>query len=356
MEAEVGRNWAGKLVIHGEVFESFDIVPNSFSDMVSMIDTDSITVKLFDIVNRMYPKNTNVKLSVKNLKKDDAFLLVFGGWIPCSFIKNKTILLADRNVVSQIVSRYSNGKKKKIKPDDSFDSIFLTNKVILDITAFVIEGNENKIPDNAMIDEQVERVTKSLKAALPKLSIAKYPNGNEYYYPFRDMLADTIQKRMLFLQRIAPKLNKQFTEKSRKTAIKLIFSYAEEAKLAKGDLAVILALLRVTMNGKKTAAQRVLKDSQVYTDIDSYNTASDLTALELMICQHKFHIENNSSFNTAFITMDKGLALFSSLFSNTKIASGSGDTFNVNACITAEVFGDDPEVAKMYEEWFSGKL
>ena len=356
MEPMIGRDWAGKLVIHGETIESFNIVPNSFSDMVSMIDTDSVTVRLLDIVNRMYPKNTNVKLSVKNLQKDDAFLLVFGGWIPCSFIKNQTILLADRNVVSQIVSRYSKGKKKKNKPDDSLDSIFLNNKVLLDITAYVIEGNENKIPDNAMIDEQVERVTKSLKAALPKLNVAQYPNGNEYYYPFRDMLADTIKKRMSFLQKVAPKLNKQFTEKSREAAVKFVFSSAEELNLGKSDLAVVLALLRVTMNGKKTAAQRVLKDSQLYTDVDSYNAVCDLTAIELMINLHKFHTEGGSGFNIAFITMDKGLALFSSLFSNTKIASGSADSLNVSARIATEVFGDDPEIAKMYQEWFSGKL
>ncbi|EGR2924066.1 hypothetical protein DLI05_24595, partial [Vibrio parahaemolyticus] len=337
MEQEVGRDWSGRLVIHGETIESFDIVPNSYTDMATMISSDSVTVRLFDIVNRMYPKNTQVELSVKNLQKNDAFLLVFGGWIPCSFIKKQTILLADRNVVSQIVSRYSNGKKKKNRPDDAFDSIFLSNKISLDITAFVLEGNENKIPDNDMIDEQIDRVTKSLKAALPRLNITKYPNGNSYYYQFRDMLAENIQRRMLFLQKIAPKLNKQFTEKSRVDAVRIVFSAAQEAQLQKNDLAVLLALLRITMVGKKTAAQLVLKDSQLYTEVDSYNAVCDLTAIELLINLHKFHAENKSGYNIAFITMDKGLSLFSSLFSNTKIASSDDENLNVRARISGEV-------------------
>ncbi|EQL86827.1 hypothetical protein D046_0029 [Vibrio parahaemolyticus V-223/04] len=356
MEQEVGRDWSGRLVIHGETIESFDIVPNSYTDMATMISSDSVTVRLFDIVNRMYPKNTQVELSVKNLQKNDAFLLVFGGWIPCSFIKKQTILLADRNVVSQIVSRYSNGKKKKNRPDDAFDSIFLSNKISLDITAFVLEGNENKIPDNDMIDEQIDRVTKSLKAALPRLNITKYPNGNSYYYQFRDMLAENIQRRMLFLQKIAPKLNKQFTEKSRVDAVRIVFSAAQEAQLQKNDLAVLLALLRITMVGKKTAAQLVLKDSQLYTEVDSYNAVCDLTAIELLINLHKFHAENKSGYNIAFITMDKGLSLFSSLFSNTKIASSDDENLNVRARISGEVFGNDPVLVKMYQDWFSGKV
>lgn len=69
MEQEVGRDWSGRLVIHGETIESFDIVPNSYTDMATMISSDSVTVRLFDIVNRMYPKNTQVELSVKNLQK-----------------------------------------------------------------------------------------------------------------------------------------------------------------------------------------------------------------------------------------------------------------------------------------------
>lgn len=110
-----------------------------------------------------------------------------------------------------------------------------------------------------MIDEQIDRVTKSLKAALPRLNITKYPNGNSYYYQFRDMLAENIQRRMLFLQKIAPKLNKQFTEKSRVDAVRIVFSAAQEAQLQKNDLAVLLALLRITMVGKKQRHNSFLK-------------------------------------------------------------------------------------------------
>ncbi|MDO6501219.1 hypothetical protein [Photobacterium sanguinicancri] len=356
MEQEVGRNLLGKLVVSGKTIDSFDIAPNSFADMTTMNSTDAVTVRLFDIVSYMFEKDTKIELSVKNLHKNDVFLLVFGGWIPCSFIKNNTILLADRNIVSEIVSRYQNGKKKKDKPADAFDSIFLNNKVSLDITAFVLEGNEMKIPDNGMIDEQVASVTKSLKTALPNLNITKYPNGNGYYYMFRDMLAETILKRMGFLQNVASKLNKQFTEKSREAAVKLVFCSAEELQLQKSDIAVLLALLRITMVGKKTAAQLVLKDSQVYSEVDSYNAVCDLSAIELLVNMHNFHVGNRTGYNVAFITKDKGLSLFSSLLSNTTVTGSNDGNLNVRASITGEVFDNDPVLVQMYEDWFAGKI
>lgn len=356
MVQEVGRNVFGRLDVGGISIESFDIVPNSFSDMSAMNRTNSITVKLFDIVSYILAPDATIEVSFKNYYKDDAYLLVFGGWIPCSFIKNNTILLADRNVVSEIVSRYKNGKKKNNKPEDSFDSVFLSNEFILDITAFVLEGNDQRIPDNAMIDAQITNVKTKLKSALPELNIAEYPGGNDYYYGLRNFLSEIIKKRMVFFQKVAPKLNKQFTEKSRETAVKLVLFAADECKLEKNDVAVILALLRITMVGKKTAAQLVLKDSQVYSEVDSYNTVCDLTAIEILVNLHRLHVKDKSDHNVAFITKDKGLSLFSSLLTNAEVTNAHSGKLTVTASITGEVFDNDPVLVQMYEDWFLGKL
>lgn len=356
MNNEVGRNHFGELTIQNNVLKSFDIVPNSFIDMQRMNESNKVKVRLFNIQSNTLRKDERIELEMTNSVKNDVFLVVFGGWIPCAFIKKNTILLADRNVISEIVSRYKNGKKKNDKPMDEFDCIFLGNKVSLDITAFVLEGNQRTVPDNSMIDEQIVNATKSLKSALPNLEITKYPNGNGYYYAFRDSLADTIKKSMDFLQNIAPKLNKQFTEKSKEIAVRQVFSSAEEFHLKKSNLAVLLALLRITMIGKKTAAQLILKDSQLYSEDKSYNAVCDLTAIELLINMHNFHDKNNTKYNIAFITKDKGLSLFSSLFTNTEVSGSNEDHLNINARITGAVFGNDPTLVKMYEDWFAGKI
>jgi len=161
---------------------------------------------------------------------------------------------------------------------------------------------------------------------------------------------------MCFFQKTAPLLNKQFTKKSRASAVRLVFKSADECGLGKKDIAIFLAILRITMVGKKTAAQLVLKDSQVYTEVDSYNTVCDLSAIELLINFHRYHVINESNYNVAFITKDKGLSLLCSLLSNTSITNAFNDTLEVKASITADVFDNDLDLVQIYKDWFAGKI
>ncbi len=352
----IARDYLGRLLIGEHLINSFDVVPNTFEDMYAMIDNNGIKFRLFNIKSPTIKPDETIECTAKNIYTEDAFLLVFGGWIPCSLIKNNTIIIADRNIINEITNRYKNGKKKKNDPLDALDGIFLQGNHSIDITVFVIEGNKKKIPENSDIDEQVIEITNKLKSALPNLKIAKYPNGNGYYYAIRDFLSGMINKRMAFLKDVAPKLNKQFTEKSREVAANHIFESAKRINLEKNDISIILALLRITMLGKKTAAQLVLKDSQIYTEENAYNAACDLAAIELLINLHNFHIKNNSTFNIAFMTKDKGLSLFNSLFANTKVTSSDGAKLTVTAQLNFSIFGDDHEIIQKYNDWFTGKI
>lgn len=343
-------------MIGEHIINSFDIVPNTFEDMHALIKDNLIKFQLFNIKSPTIKSNVIIECTARNIHKEDAFLLVCGGWIPCSLIKNNTLIIADRNIMSQIVGRYKHGIKINNGPLDALDGIFLQGNHSIDITAFVIEGNKQKIPENSDIDEQIVEIKKSLRSALPNLKIAEYPNENAYYYAIRDFLSEKINKRMEFLKEIAPKLNKQFTEKSRKLAVNYIFESAKRINLEKTDISIILALLRITMTGKKTAAQLVLKDSQIYTKENAYNAACDLTAIELLINLHNFHIKNNSMLNIALLTKDKGLSFFNSLFENTKVTSSDGERLTVAAELKFSFFGDDHEIVEKYKDWFSGKI
>ena len=345
----------GKFMLGQHELKSFDIIPNSFLDMQQMIKTNKVKVQLFNIQSNTIPNDSNVSFEIENFIRNEAFLLVFGGWIPCSFIKKNTILLADRNVLSEIRRRYKNGIKKVDEELDSFDNILLNHNIMLDISPFVIEGNKQKIPTNDMINEQIISGKKDIQVALPSLEIATYPNGNTYYHGMKDLLKPIIENRMNFLQKIAPQLNKQFTEKSRGKAIKIIFETAEEMQVKKDDFIIILALLRVLMKGKKTAAQLVLKDSQLYSEGNAYNTAFDLTTIEMLINLHMYH-EENTNYNIALITQDKGLALFSSIFSNTKIDGRDNGKIKITAKIAYSLFHDDENLLEQYKKWLKGEI
>jgi len=221
---------------------------------------------------------------------------------------------------------------------------------MLDISAFVIEGNERKIPTNSMIDEQVSTVTRDIKLALPNLKIAIYPKNNTYYHNIKNFLKPIIEYRMIFLQEIAPKLNKQFTEKSREEAVNLVFKTAKKIKLKKDDIVIILALLRILMKGKKTAAQLLLKDSQTYSEENAYNAAFDLSTIEMLINLYTYH-EKNTNYNIALITKDKGLSLFNSLFYNTIIGNRADGKMQVKAKIPYSIFSDDEYLLETYQKW-----
>ncbi len=345
------------LRIGEHIIKSFDIVPNSFEDMIQMNKTNKVKVNLFNIQSDTIHKDDNVELEMISFIKNEAFLIVFGGWIPCTYIKQNTILLADRNVVSEIRRRYKNGIKKVNEPLDSFDNIFLNNNIdiMLDISPFVVEGNKQQIPTNKMIDEEIDNAIRDIKSALPNLKIATYPNGNTYYYQFRNKLKPIIEKRIKFLQIIAPKLNKQFTVKSRESTIKIIFETAKEMQVPKDDFIIILVLLRVLMKGKKTAAQLVLKDSQLYSEENAYNAAFDLSTIEMLYGLDEYH-KKNTNYNIALITQDKGLSLFSSLFNNTKITGRSNGKVQIKATIPYVVFSDDENLLEQYKKWLNGEI
>ena len=97
----VGYN-NGNLTIGEHVIKSFDIEPNSFEDMIQMNKTNKIKVRLFNIQSETIHNQDHVELEIVNIIKNEAFLIVFGGWIPCTYIKQNSILLADRNIVSEI--------------------------------------------------------------------------------------------------------------------------------------------------------------------------------------------------------------------------------------------------------------
>lgn len=357
MNNGVGRNHFGELTINNFVLKSFDIVPNSFIDMQQMNESNKVKVRLFNIQSNTIRNDERIELEMINSVKNDTYLVVFGGWIPCAFIKSNTILYADRNVISEITTRYEGGVKKSDKELDYFDSIFLQNKsVSLDIAAFVIEANERKIPTNESIDQQVASVKDSLKRALPNLKISTYPGENSYYHNLKDLLEPVMKKRMAFLQEVTPKLNRQFTAKSRKEAVNVVFEVAKKVQLSKTDLVIILALLRVTMIGKKSAAQLVLKDAQNYTEEMAYNAVCDLSTIEVLINMHNFHEkEDKSNYSVALITKDKGLSLFSALLSNAKVGGSDGNNLQVSAKLTASIFGDDEDLLNTYEKWLKGE-
>lgn len=358
----IGKDADGNLLVgntvHGDlIITSYDIVPNNYHDLRQMEESKKINIRLLNVIAKDFKEPFSLELIIENDTIDKSFLLVKDGWIPCNFMKKNTLLLADRNIISEIKRRYFINERRGTEDLDYFDSIFLTkNGLLIDLTLWVLEANERQIPSVDTMDRQLSQAKEILKTALPNIEIAEYEEGNKYYHKIANHIKNTLEKRMDFLFKTAPLINKQFTSETRIAIIPEIFKLATDCNISHYDIAVILVFLRINMayeheKDRKNTAQKVTKDSQEYTLENAYNTACDLAAIEWQINLIRKHESANSGFNIAFMTNDKGLAELGSLMLNQKDYSTDGHKITMTISFPMDIFSDSLEALKLIKKY-----
>lgn len=334
------------------VILSYDIEPNDYHDMVRMEKSNEVKIRLSNVIAKNFDEQFSLEMNIINDSAHEAFMLVKNGWIPCNFMKKNTLLLADRNIIPKIQYRYCLNKKKGTDKYDYFDTIFLNkNQLTIDLTCWVLEANERKVPSKETMDKQLSNAINILNLSLPDVEIAKFPNGNSYYHELANALRENIETRMDFIFKSAPLINRNFTKETRKAIIENIFTLADEFKLARNDIAVILVFLKINIDGKKNPAGRVIKDSQKYTLEDAYNTACDLEAIELLINMIRIHEKNKSNYNIAFLTEDKGLAKLGALLLNYRNDNSDGNNISMVSSFPMDIFANNIEVLNLVKKY-----
>ncbi|MDB2168360.1 hypothetical protein [Citrobacter farmeri] len=333
------------------VIHDFSVMPNDYHSLREMMETRTVEMKLYNVRAIGVQEPFRLKLKITYLSDQDTFLIVDGGWIPLSFISRKALLLADRNVISTMQYRYSLGILKRDVPPNDFDAIFLHPAGIeIDISLFSIESNQRKIPERKTMDEQIKIAKDILRYSLPELKRAIYPNADDYFFDLFDMLKPGLSNRTNFFMDVAAGLNRGFTSSKRKEYVPFIFSKAKENGLKNTDIAVLLAFLRITMLGKKTAATQVIKESQTFRAEDGYNVACDLMALEVLMNYISHHKKIKSAYIPCFITKDKGLAQIAALMMNIKSHTSDGEEASVIVTLPLDIFSDEREVQEMIKQ------
>ncbi|PYZ60061.1 hypothetical protein DNK63_13500 [Providencia rettgeri] len=350
----------GKILIDNQEFDglviySYEIIPNNYHDLIQMNESNKITIKLFNVRAKGIDGEFRARLNIDMGSTHNHFLLVKNGWIPCIFMKKNTLLFADRNVISKIQYRYFLNKKKDTTYD-YFDSMFLPrNQLTIDLTLWSLEANEKRIPSADIIDNQLIIAKNILKLALPDIAISEYPNGNKYYHELSNYLKNIIEKRMNFLIKVAPTINRNFTEKTRDTIVEKIFLLADEFKLKRADIAVVLVFLRVNLvkpeGEKSNLATEVIKESQTYGLNEAYNTACDLSAIELLVNMIRKSEKENSPYNIAFLSEDKGLIKLGSLVMNYKNDKTDGKNVTISSSFPRDIFANDTKFAELISRY-----
>src|SRR3546814_9777104 len=97
--------------------------------------------------------------------------LVIGGWLPSMLaaVSENSAILLDRNVVTEIVSRFDSGETKG-RPADFIDMLAGMD-VSINPGLYAMEGSLRRIPDSAHVREELAWATARIARALPKAKL-----------------------------------------------------------------------------------------------------------------------------------------------------------------------------------------
>lgn len=132
--------------------------------------------------------------------------LARGGWLPCSLaIKNDTIVLPDRCVVTQIAARLQNGLTRNGLNKDFLDLI-ADSPIRINPLLFALEGNVRQTPTLEQARAQLTEAVDKLKKALPKAIIVADENVLNGVWGLIEDSEVGMTRKQKFLLRLAPSL------------------------------------------------------------------------------------------------------------------------------------------------------
>ena len=258
------------------------------------------------IEGRTPGETVNASATLESPFTSKAIGLVKGGWLPSAFavMYQKTTVLVDRNVVSQITSRFENGKRRgKQEPD--FIDLFADQPIRINPLLFVLEGNRRTIPTPDEAAAQLAEVEMKLRAALPEAELAIGPDSLKGALGLIEDSRASLDCKQRFLRHIAPRMISPVAQRDVEARWKQIIASADLHSVPRQSLVVLAALSAVAVPNGKSPAKRLLKFRNGYTDADAYNARADLRAIELFIGCHCLFPEEPMQLCTG----DKDMAL-----------------------------------------------
>ena len=279
------------------------------------------------IEGRAPGETVNASATLQSEFTSRAIGLVRGGWLPSAFavMYQKTTILVDRNVVSQITSRFANGKRRgKQEPD--FIDLFADQPIRINPLLFVLEGNRRTIPTPEDAATQFAEVEMKLRAALPEAELAIGPDSLKGALGLIEDSRASLDCKQRFLHHIAPRTISPVAQRDVEARWKEIIETADLHSVPRQSLVVLAALSAVAVPNGKSPAKRMLKFRNGYTEADAYNALADLRAIELFIGCHCLFPEEPMQLCTG----DKDMALlWSGLQASNFRRSGRGFSYDM---------------------------
>ena len=292
-----------------------DIKPLDFKALAKARLHEKVTISLemfsgkvisTDIEGIDNSHHARVKTTLQSDYTSNAIGLVRGGWLPSAFgaIRSRTMILVDRNVVTEIGRRFDGGVKKGPEPD--FLDMFGDQPVRINPLLYVMEGNARAIPGPELVAAQLNEVITKLQKALPKATLQIGAASLKGILGLIESSRADMDRDQAFLLRLAPSLKSPVGRKHLDQRWNEVLDAADAFGVPRDSLVVLAALSSVAVPGGASPAKALLKFKDGYDAADAYNALADLRSLDMLI--HIF-----AAFPDEIVqlcTADKSLALF----------------------------------------------
>src|SRR5207248_5014425 len=231
--------------------------------------------------------------------------LVKGGWLPPTLAaSDKTTILIDQNIVTQICGRFDSGKAVGAEPD--FLDLFADRPVRINPVLAAMEGNKRAIPTPDQLREKLDEIVSKLRAALPSARLVAGSGGLVGALGLIEELRSGMEKKQQFLMRVAPSLAAPVSKKNMPARRDEVVAMADSCGVPRGSLVVLAALSAVFVANGASPAKTLVNFKPGYHEEDAYNGLADLRSLEMLI--HIFGLFPNMP--AMLCTADRDLALF----------------------------------------------
>lgn len=270
----------------------YELKPLGFEELVRARRDKQLTIPLEifncrvarpDIGSSEISERVNIRTQLQSHFTAKAIGLVRGGWLPSALAahRRRTVVLPDRNVVSEIVSRFEGGVPRGREPD--FLDLFEDEPVRINPLLYAMEGNVKAIPCPQLVAEQLKEATEKLQKALPKAILQLGPDSLK---GILGMIEDTrrgMGQRQEFLLRLAPNLKSPVGGDRLDRCWNEVLAAADACGVPQNSLVVLAALSIVAVPGGGSPAVGLLKFKEGYSAADAYNALADLRAIDLLI-------------------------------------------------------------------------
>ena len=273
-------------------FADVDIQPRNYMELVEASPNLPITIPLDMYNGQILHTNfdgvapgemVHIKTILQSRFTSRAIGLVKGGWLPSALATTKanSIILVDRNVVTEIVSRFESGVKKGREPD--FLDLFEDSHISINPLLCALEGNSRRIPYPDEARAQIDEAVRKLGRALPKAEIVVGAKSLEGVLGLIEDTRASFSRKIAMLLELAPTLCAPTSRKNVAARIATVIEAADRFDVSRKSLLVLAIASSIAVPNGCSPTFTLLNLRPCYSSEDAYNALSDLRSLEILI-------------------------------------------------------------------------